>query len=106
VAFAAAMLTDPEVLLLDDPLRSLLPDERAQLLAVPGHRRTVVLASRYPASEEGLVNQVALLLNGRVAIHAGSSDLARRGLPLTLRGIANLAVMRARDQHVPRAAGA
>jgi ABC-2 type transport system ATP-binding protein len=106
VAFAAAMLTDPEVLLLDDPLRSLLPDERAQLLAVPGHRRTVVLASRYPASEEGLVNQVALLLKGRVAIHAGSSDLARRGLPLTLRGIANLAVMRARDRHVPRAAGA
>ncbi len=70
VALASAMLTDPEVLLLDDPLRSLDPDERARLLAVPGGRRTVVLASRYPASEDGLVNQVALLLKGRLSIHA------------------------------------
>ena len=79
MALAAAMLTDPEVLLLDDPLRSLDPAERARLLAVPGRRRTVVLASRYPASEEGLVNQVALLLNGRLAVHARREDLAERG---------------------------
>jgi ABC-2 type transport system ATP-binding protein len=104
VALAAAMLTDPEVLLLDDPLRSLDRAERARLLAVPGRRRTVVLASRYPASEEGLVNQVALLLNGRLAVHARLEDLSERGLPLTLRGIASLAVMR--GQSVPRAAGA
>jgi ABC-2 type transport system ATP-binding protein len=104
VALAAAMLTDPEVLLLDDPLRALDPDERARLLAVPGRRRTVVLASRYPASEEGLVNQVALLRNGRLAIHSRREDLAEHGLPLTLRGIASLAVMRA--EGVPRVAGA
>jgi ABC-2 type transport system ATP-binding protein len=103
VALAAAMLTDPEVLLLDDPLRSIDPAERARLLAVPGRRRTVVLASRYPASEDGLVDQVALLLNGRLNIHARRGELADRGLPLTLRGIASLAVMRAA---VPRAAGA
>ena len=104
VALAAAMLTDPEVLLLDDPLRSIDPAERARLLAVPGKRRTVVLASRYPASEEGLVNQVALLLNGRLAIHARRDDLEAQGLPLTLKGIASLAVMR--TQTMPRAAGA
>ena len=95
VALAAAMLTDPEVLLLDDPLRSLDAAERLRLLAVPGRRRTVVLASRYPASEDGLVDQVALLLNGRLNIHARRAELADRGLPLTLRGIASLAVMRA-----------
>ena len=104
VALAAAMLTDPEVLLLDDPLRSIDPAERARLLAVPGKRRTVVLASRYPASEDGLVNQVALLLNGRLAIHARRDDLEAQGLPLTLKGIASLAVMR--TQTMPRAAGA
>ena len=104
VALAAAMLTDPEVLLLDDPLRSLDAAERARLLAAPGRRRTVVLASRYPASEDGLVDQVALLLNGRLNIHARRAELADRGLPLTLRGIASLAVMRA--PAVPRAAGA
>ncbi len=104
VALAAAMLTDPEVLLLDDPLRSLDSEERARLLAVPGRRRTVVLASRYPASEYGLVNQVALLLNGRLAIHARREDLAEQGMPLTRKGIASLAVMRA--QAMPQAAGA
>ncbi|HEY8179333.1 MAG TPA: ATP-binding cassette domain-containing protein [Candidatus Limnocylindria bacterium] len=104
VALAAAMLTDPEVLLLDDPLRAVDQAERARLLAVPGSRRTVVLASRYPTSEDGLVNQVALLLNGRLAVHAQRADLAERGLPLTLRGIASLAVMRA--QAMPRASGA
>ena len=104
VALAAAMLTDPEVLLLDDPLRALDPAERKRLLAVPGRRRTVLLASRQPSSEDGLVNQVALLLNGRLAIHARREDLAEHGLPLTMRGIASLAVMR--TQAVPRAAGA
>jgi len=104
VALAAAMLTDPEVLLLDDPLRSLDPAERTRLLAVPGRRRTVVLASRQPDSEDGLINQVALLLNGRLAIHARRDDLAKRALPLTLRGIAGLAVMRATADS--RAAGA
>jgi ABC-type multidrug transport system ATPase subunit len=104
VSLAAAMLTDPEVLLLDGALLSLDPAERARLLAVPGERRTVVLASRYPASEDGLVDQVALLRNGRLAIHARREDLAERGLPLTLRGIASLAAMQA--QAVPRAEGA
>ena len=84
VALAAAMLTDPEVLLLDDPLRSLEPDERARLLAVPGRRRTVVLASRYPASEEGLVNQVAFLRDGRLLRARPPSRTWRHaGLPLS-----------------------
>jgi ABC-2 type transport system ATP-binding protein len=91
VGLAAALLTDPEVLLLDDPLRSLDPTERARLLDIPGRRRTVLLASRYPASEEGLVNQLALLRNGRVAIHARREALDEHDLPLSLRGITALA---------------
>jgi ABC-2 type transport system ATP-binding protein len=90
-AMAAALLTDPEVLLLDDPLRSLDPDERSRLLRLPGQRRTVLLASRYPASEAGLVTQVALLRDGRLALHAGIDELDARGLPLSLRGIELLA---------------
>jgi ABC-2 type transport system ATP-binding protein len=93
VGLAAALLTDPEVLLLDDPLRSLDPTERARLLDIPG-RRTVLLASRYPASEEGLVNQLALLRNGRVAIHARREELDEHDLPLSLRGITALADLR------------
>ncbi|MGH2456570.1 MAG: ATP-binding cassette domain-containing protein [Candidatus Limnocylindria bacterium] len=86
-AMAAALVAEPEVLLLDDPLRSLDPGERARLMRVPGRRRTVVLASRYPASEAGLVNQVALLRRGRLALHVGADQLGAHGLPLSLRGI-------------------
>jgi ABC-2 type transport system ATP-binding protein len=93
VALAAAMLTDPEVLLLDEPLRSLDPDERVRLLAIPGRRRTVLMASRYPASEAGLVNQVAFLRDGRLALHAPVKELDARGLTLSQRGIEALADM-------------
>ncbi len=91
VAVAAALLTDPEVLLLDEPLRAVDPEERGRLLRLPGRRRTVVLASRYPASEEGLVNQIALIRDGRMALHASVDDLTSAGLPISARGIEELA---------------
>jgi ABC-type multidrug transport system ATPase subunit len=87
VALACAMLTDPEVLLLDEPLRAVEPEERARLLTIPGRRRTVVIASRYPASEAGLVDQVAFLRDGRLVVHTPVTELDRRGLALSQRGI-------------------
>jgi ABC-2 type transport system ATP-binding protein len=90
-ALAAAMLTEPEVLLLDDPLRAVDPLERARLLRLPGKRTTLLLASRFPASAAGLIDQVALLRDGRLALHAPISELERAGLPLSLRGIESLA---------------
>lgn len=103
-ALAAALLGRPEVLLFDEPLRAVDPDERRRLLRLPGKRLTLVLASRYPASEEGLVNQVALLRDGRITLHATIQDLAAAGLPLSLRGIEELAVRRASQADAPRAA--
>jgi len=94
-ALAAAMLTDPEVLLLDEPLRAVEPTERTRLLAIPGRRRTVLIASRFPASEAGLVNQVALLRRGRLALHAPVRELDARGLTLSQRGIETLAALMA-----------
>ena len=92
-AMAAALLGDPEVVLLDEPLRALDPVERARLLRLPGERRTVVLASRYPASEAGAVNQVAFLQRGRVELHAPISAFQELGLPLSMRSIETLAGM-------------
>jgi ABC-2 type transport system ATP-binding protein len=92
---AAALLADPEVLLLDEPLRALEADERSRLLRLPGERRTILLATRYPASEAGLTTHVALLRGGRVRLLAGVAELERAGLPLSLRGIGALAAHRA-----------
>lgn len=90
-ALAAALLPDPEVLLLDEPLRAHSPADRVRLLSVPGGRRTVLIASRYPAQEAGLVDRVVLIRNGRVALHAPVSELDAQRLSLSLRGLTALA---------------
>jgi ABC-type multidrug transport system ATPase subunit len=87
VGLAAAMLGDPEVLLLDEPLRAVGATERRRLLEIPGERRTVLLVSRYPASEEGLVDRVVLIRGGRVALQARVGELAAHGLTLSMQGI-------------------
>jgi len=92
---AAALVADPEVLLLDEPLRALEADERWRLLRLPGRRRTILIASRYPASEAGLASHLALLRGGRVALLARIADLEAAGLPLSMKGIGALADRRA-----------
>lgn len=94
-ALAAALLRDPEVLLLDEALRSVDPDERRLILRVPGERRTILVASRYPASEAGMVTHVTLLRDGRTALAAQLGELEAAGLPLSMRGIEALADLRA-----------
>ncbi len=91
VTLAAAQLTEPEVLLLDEPLRALDAPDRARLLGKAGPRQTVILASRYPASMSGLVNRVALLLDGRVRLDADATELERHNLSLSMSGIKALA---------------
>ena len=93
VGLASAMLTEPEVLLLDEPLRAVDPEERARPADDSRRRRTVVIASRYPASEAGICSGGrALRATVGLAFAApliGSS--MRRGLPLSMRGIEALA---------------
>lgn len=93
---AAAVVGDPELLLLDEPLRAIDAEERRRMLRLPGRRRTIVLASRYPASEQGLVSHVALLRGGRIAMLAPVAALEEAGLPLSHRGIGALAELRGR----------
>jgi ABC-type multidrug transport system ATPase subunit len=91
---AAALIADPEVLMLDEPLRALAADERSRLLRLPGKRRTILLASRYPASEQGLATHIALLRGGRVALLARIAELEQAQLPLSMKGIDALAEQR------------
>ena len=92
---AAALIAEPEVLLLDEPLRALDAEERSRLLRLPGRRRTVIIASRYPASEAGLATHLAFLRDGRIALLARLDELEAAGLPLSMRGIGALADRRA-----------
>jgi ABC-type multidrug transport system ATPase subunit len=104
-AFAAALIGDPEVLLLDGPLRALEAGERLSLLRVRGPRTTILLASKYPASEVGLAAHVVYLRGGRVELIAPIAALEAAGLSLSHRGIEALAAMRAADAaHRPRRA--
>jgi ABC-type multidrug transport system ATPase subunit len=93
VALAAAQLSEPEVLLLDEPLRALDPQERARLLGLAAPRQTLIMASRYPSTEAALVNRVVLLADGRVRLNSATADLERRGLALSMSGIEALAAL-------------
>ncbi|MGH2489060.1 MAG: ATP-binding cassette domain-containing protein, partial [Candidatus Limnocylindria bacterium] len=90
-SLAAALLPDPEVLLLDEPLRAHTPAERTRMLRIPGDRRTVLIASRYPAQQTGVVDRVVLIRDGRVALDAPISQLDAHRLTLSLRGLTALA---------------
>lgn len=96
-ALAAALLPDPEVLLLDEPLRAHAPPDRLRMLQIPGERRTVLIASRFPAQEGGVIDRVVLIRDGRIALHAPVTELDAQRLPLSLRGMTALADHMAMD---------
>ena len=87
LALAAGILHDPEVLLLDEPLRSLDPTERDFRLATATEGRTVLLRSRHPARERDVCDRVAFFSAGRVSVEANLDELATEGIPLSISGL-------------------
>lgn len=101
---AGLLVGNPEVVLLDEPLRAFDPTERQRLLRLPGGRRTVLMASRYPSADVGLVSHLALIREGRVRFIARVADLEAAGLPASLRGLEMLAERTTRRASVHRSA--
>ena len=90
-ALAAALLPDPEVLLLDEPLRRPRPAGSASLPAHPrrapdgAHRQPVPGAGGRPRGTRGPDPR------RRIALHAPIDELDAQRLPLSLRGMTALA---------------
>jgi ABC-2 type transport system ATP-binding protein len=77
VGLAQALLNDPEVIFLDEPMSGLDPlgrrDVRALMLELRDQGRTIFFSSHILSDAEALCNQVAIVAKGRLA---GSGRLA------------------------------
>jgi ABC-2 type transport system ATP-binding protein len=73
LGLAQALIGEPEILLLDDPVGSLDPGTRTELLGVVAElrdRATVVLSTAEPAHVEAVCDRVAVLDGGRLTVAA------------------------------------
>ncbi|MEV0465030.1 ABC transporter ATP-binding protein [Nocardia tengchongensis] len=89
LGIAAALVREPEVLILDEPTSALDPEGRAAVLALMrdlGKRMTVVFSSHLLADVEDLADRLLVLHRGRV-VFAGETEefLQQHTAPPTLR---------------------
>jgi ABC-2 type transport system ATP-binding protein len=76
---AAALVTDPEVLVLDEPLNGADPVQRAQLIdlfvRLGAEGRTVVVSSHVLVEVERMTHRVVAMVDGRLAAIGRIDDL-------------------------------
>jgi ABC-2 type transport system ATP-binding protein len=114
VGLAQAVLNDPEVLFLDEPMSGLDPlgrrDVRALMLELRDQGRTIFFSSHILSDAEALCSQVAIVAKGRLAAAGKLSDLqhfAVLGWELVMSGVPAEALerVRARARQVQAIAG-
>jgi len=94
VGLAQAMLNDPELLILDEPMSGLDPigrrDVRALITRLHGEGRTILFSSHILSDAETLCSRVAILAKGHLAASGTMRDLLSenvRGWELVVRGL-------------------
>lgn len=89
LAIAAALLPDPELIILDEPTNGLDPAGTAEIRALirnlAAGGRTIVLCSHILSEVEQLCGRVAILKAGRLVAQGAVADLLRRERGLRLR---------------------
>ena len=110
VGIAQALLNDPEVVFLDEPMTGLDPlgrrDVRHLILALRNEGRTVLVSSHVLSDAEAVCSHVAILNRGRLAVagRIADLDLDVRGWELVVAGVgeSHLAVCGAAARRVTR----
>ena len=103
VGLAQALLNDPEVLFLDEPMSGLDPlgrrDVRALILELRDQGRTIFFSSHILSDAEALCNRVAIVVKGRLAASGRLTELqefAVQGWELVMAGVPPAALERVR----------
>src|SRR5256712_32170 len=83
LAFAKALLNDPEVLFLDEPTLGLDPDVSVRIRAQIGELRrekgtTIILTTHYMREAEELCDTIAFIKGGRILAQGSADELKRR----------------------------
>jgi ABC-2 type transport system ATP-binding protein len=104
VGIAQALLNDPEVIFLDEPMSGLDPlgrrDVRALILELRDQGRTVFFSSHILADAEALCSRVAIVAGGRLAAIGRLGELAEfevRGWELVVGNLSSEALERFRS---------
>ena len=83
LGLAAALLGDPEILILDEPTNGLDPDGvrwlRGLMRQLAGEGRTVLVSSHLLSEVSQTVDDVVIIASGRLVAHGPIAQLARRG---------------------------
>lgn len=109
LAIAAALLPDPELIILDEPTNGLDPagtaEIRALIRALAAGGRTIVLCSHILHEVEQLCGRVAILKAGRLVAAGAVATLLQRGQGLRLRVEGDVAQAAALAAALPWVAG-
>jgi ABC-type multidrug transport system ATPase subunit len=81
VGIAQALLSDPKVLIVDEPTAGLDPEQRVlfrNLLADLASDRVVLLSTHIVSDVESVASDIAIMAHGRIALRGSPQDLLRQ----------------------------